>query len=89
VRTPMPGTVTAVHVTSGDSVAAGQPLVTVEAMKMEHLLTATTDGTVTLHVATGGTVATRQSVATIAADPVAAHLNAAPTDAAPTNGASA
>lgn len=89
VRTPMPGTVTAVHVTSGDAVTAGQPLVTVEAMKMEHLLTATTDGTVTLHVATGGTVATRQSVATIAADPVAAHLNAAPTDAAPTNGASA
>jgi acetyl-CoA/propionyl-CoA carboxylase biotin carboxyl carrier protein len=89
VRTPMPGTVTAVHVTSGDAVTAGQPLVTVEAMKMEHLLTATTDGTVTLHVATGGTVATRQSVATIAADPVAAHLNAAPTDAGPTNGASA
>lgn len=79
IRTPMPGTVTAVHVADGDVVTTGRPLVTVEAMKMEHLLTATTDGTVTLHVTTGGTVATRQSVATIVADP----------DAAPTNGASA
>ncbi len=74
----MPGTVTAVHVASGDDVAAGQPLVTVEAMKMEHLLTAPAAGVVTVHVTTGGTVATRQSVATIAADPVAAPTNGAP-----------
>ncbi|WP_285037098.1 biotin carboxylase N-terminal domain-containing protein [Plantibacter sp. ME-Dv--P-095] len=78
VRTPMPGTVTAVHVTSGDDVAVGQSLVTVEAMKMEHLLTAPAAGVVTVHVTTGGTVATRQSVATIAADPVAAPTNGAP-----------
>jgi acetyl-CoA/propionyl-CoA carboxylase biotin carboxyl carrier protein len=78
VRTPMPGTVTAVHVASGDDVSVGQPLVTVEAMKMEHLLTAPAAGVVTVHVTTGGTVATRQSVATIAADPVAAPTNGAP-----------
>jgi len=77
VRTPMPGTVTAVHVTSGDRVLAGQALVTVEAMKMEHLLTAPDDGTVALHVASGGTVAARQSVATITADPTEPPTNGA------------
>ncbi|HWG70153.1 MAG TPA: biotin carboxylase N-terminal domain-containing protein [Steroidobacteraceae bacterium] len=38
--TPLPGTVVAVHVTQGQQVARGAPLVTVEAMKMEHTLTA-------------------------------------------------
>jgi 3-methylcrotonyl-CoA carboxylase alpha subunit len=38
--TPLPGTVVAVHVTKGQQVARGVPLVTVEAMKMEHTLTA-------------------------------------------------
>jgi acyl-CoA carboxylase subunit alpha len=37
---PMPGTVLAVHVRPGDQVAAGQLLMTVEAMKMEHRITA-------------------------------------------------
>jgi 3-methylcrotonyl-CoA carboxylase alpha subunit len=45
--TPLPGTVVAVHVTTGQQVARGAPLVTVEAMKMEHTLTAPYDGTVT------------------------------------------
>ncbi|GAC1304072.1 MAG: acetyl/propionyl/methylcrotonyl-CoA carboxylase subunit alpha [Steroidobacteraceae bacterium] len=44
--TPLPGTVVAVHVTAGQRVARGAPLVTVEAMKMEHTLTAPYDGTV-------------------------------------------
>jgi len=38
--TPLPGTLVAVHVTAGQQVARGAPLVTVEAMKMEHTLTA-------------------------------------------------
>ena len=38
--TPLPGTLVAVHVTTGQQVARGAPLVTVEAMKMEHTLTA-------------------------------------------------
>ena len=42
--TPLPGTVVAVHVTAGQRVARGAPLVTVEAMKMEHTLTAPYDG---------------------------------------------
>jgi biotin carboxyl carrier protein len=45
--TPLPGTVVAVHVKTGQKVARGAPLVTVEAMKMEHTLTAPYDGTVT------------------------------------------
>src|SRR3981081_4057903 len=44
--TPLPGTVVAVHVTTGEQVARGAPLVTVEAMKMEHTLTAPYDGRV-------------------------------------------
>jgi acetyl-CoA/propionyl-CoA carboxylase, biotin carboxylase, biotin carboxyl carrier protein len=47
VRSPMPGTVLAVHVAAGQPVTAGQPMVIVEAMKMEHTVTAPLDGTVT------------------------------------------
>jgi propionyl-CoA carboxylase alpha chain len=42
----MPGLVLAVHVSAGDRVHAGQPVLTLEAMKMEHAVTAATDGTV-------------------------------------------
>ena len=44
--TPVPGTVTAVHVRDGDRVEAGQALVVLEAMKMEHRVLAEADGTV-------------------------------------------
>ncbi|MBW3603949.1 MAG: biotin/lipoyl-binding protein [Actinobacteria bacterium] len=44
VVAPMPGTVTAVHVSDGDAVTAGQALVIMEAMKMEHQVTAPVDG---------------------------------------------
>jgi acetyl-CoA/propionyl-CoA carboxylase, biotin carboxylase, biotin carboxyl carrier protein len=37
---PMPGTVTQVLVQNGEQVAQGQPLVVVEAMKMEHVIRA-------------------------------------------------
>jgi len=37
---PMPGLVKLVHVAAGDTVAKGQPLVVLEAMKMEHSITA-------------------------------------------------
>jgi acetyl-CoA/propionyl-CoA carboxylase biotin carboxyl carrier protein len=43
---PVPGTVVAVHVAPGDTVTAGQPLVVLEAMKMEHRLSADADATV-------------------------------------------
>ncbi len=43
---PMPGRITAVDVAPGATVTKGQRLVTLEAMKMEHALTAPFDGTV-------------------------------------------
>jgi len=46
VTSPMPGTVTVVRVAAGDEVVAGQPLVVVEAMKMEHTVAAPVDGVV-------------------------------------------
>ena len=54
----MPGTVTVVEVAEGQRVAAGDRLVVVEAMKMEHVLTAPVDGVVReLRAAAGATVA--------------------------------
>ncbi len=47
VRAPMPGRVIAVSAASGERVTRGQPLLTLEAMKMEHGLTAPLDGIVT------------------------------------------
>jgi 3-methylcrotonyl-CoA carboxylase alpha subunit len=41
---PMPGKVVALHVKTGARVRKGQPLVVVEAMKMEHTITAPADG---------------------------------------------
>ena len=43
---PMPGLITAVHVSVGDKVEAGQPLAIVEAMKMENILRAEKSGVV-------------------------------------------
>ncbi|MET3809736.1 biotin carboxylase N-terminal domain-containing protein [Arthrobacter sp. UYEF3] len=65
VRSPMPGTVVSVSVTDGDTVAAGQVLVSVEAMKMEHQLVAPLDGTVHISVGSGDLVKADQILATI------------------------
>ena len=46
LRAPMPGKIVAVHVQAGATVAKGAPLVTLEAMKMEHAMAAPFDGTV-------------------------------------------
>ncbi|MGW4637589.1 acetyl/propionyl/methylcrotonyl-CoA carboxylase subunit alpha [Sphaerisporangium sp. NPDC004334] len=46
VRSPMPGTVLLVKVVPGEQVTEGQPLLIVEAMKMEHTVTAPADGIV-------------------------------------------
>ncbi|MEA5454612.1 biotin carboxylase N-terminal domain-containing protein [Sinomonas sp. JGH33] len=70
VRSPMPGTVVSVAVEPGQAVEAGQPLVSVEAMKMEHELVAPLAGTVQLHVGLGSFVRADHLVATVTpADP--------------------
>lgn len=46
ILAPMPGKVITLDVAEGDTVAAGQRLMVLEAMKMEHALTAPFDGTV-------------------------------------------
>ncbi|WP_280235546.1 biotin carboxylase N-terminal domain-containing protein [Nocardia cyriacigeorgica] len=70
IRSPMPGSVIAVVVEPGAEVAAGAPVVVVEAMKMEHSLTAPAAGTVELLVRPGDQVSLDQVLATIhAADP--------------------
>jgi len=58
LRAPTAGVVVAVHVRAGDTVTAGQPLVAVEAMKIEQTLTAPRAGRVRrVHSAVGDSVA--------------------------------
>jgi 3-methylcrotonyl-CoA carboxylase alpha subunit len=54
ILSPMPGKVIAVEVAAGDKVTKGQKLLTLEAMKMEHSLTAPFDGVVAELNATAG-----------------------------------
>ena len=68
LRSPMPGTVVAVLAETGDHVAEGRTVVAVEAMKMEHPITATLPGTVTVLVGVGDRVKVDQVVATIEQD---------------------
>lgn len=65
LASPMPGTVVAVHVADGDDVAEGQALVSVEAMKMEHVLRAPTAGAARIQVIVGETVRRGQEVAAV------------------------
>ncbi|MDE8586767.1 ATP-binding protein [Arthrobacter sp. NQ4] len=73
VRSPMPGTVVAVPVSDGDAVEAGEVLVSVEAMKMEHHLVAPLAGTVHLTARTGDLVKADQILATIHPHPTGAE----------------
>jgi 3-methylcrotonyl-CoA carboxylase alpha subunit len=54
ILSPMPGKVIAVEVAQGQAVTKGQKLLTLEAMKMEHTLTAPFDGVVAELSATPG-----------------------------------
>jgi geranyl-CoA carboxylase alpha subunit len=67
LRASMNGRVVAVMVAVGDTVEAGQPMVTLEAMKMEHVHAAPSSGRVTaLHVKTGDQVAASRVVVELA-----------------------
>jgi geranyl-CoA carboxylase alpha subunit len=68
VRAAMNGRVVAVLVKPGDRVAVGQPVMTLEAMKMEHVHTAAIAGTIAaIDVVEGAQVTTGQIVVEIAA----------------------
>ena len=62
---PMPGAVVAVGVEDGAAVTSGTVVVTVEAMKMEHALSAPVDGVVEVLVAVGDQVKVGQPLARI------------------------
>jgi acetyl-CoA/propionyl-CoA carboxylase biotin carboxyl carrier protein len=86
VRSPMPGTVVSVNAPDGSAVEPGQVLLSVEAMKMEHQLTATIAGTVHLSLQPGDLVKAGQIVATITATTPAESTAAATSFAATTEG---
>ncbi|MFO7193536.1 MAG: acetyl-CoA carboxylase biotin carboxyl carrier protein subunit, partial [Thermocrispum agreste] len=66
---PMPGSVLRVAVAVGERVKAGQPLLWLEAMKMEHQISAPGDGVVTeLHVAPGEQVDVGTTLAVVQED---------------------
>jgi acetyl-CoA/propionyl-CoA carboxylase biotin carboxyl carrier protein len=67
LTSPMPGSVVAVGVQDGQRVDSGAVVVTVEAMKMEHALSAPVDGAVELLVAVGDQVKVGQPLARITA----------------------
>ncbi|HSX67911.1 acetyl/propionyl/methylcrotonyl-CoA carboxylase subunit alpha [Nocardioides sp.] len=67
---PMPGSVVAVHAAVGDVVAEGQPLLVMEAMKMQHTIAAPYAGTVTeLDVSAGQQVEAGTVLAVVEATP--------------------
>ncbi|MGZ3142587.1 acetyl/propionyl/methylcrotonyl-CoA carboxylase subunit alpha [Lentzea chajnantorensis] len=66
VKSPMPGTVLVVRAQQGEDVTAGQALFVVEAMKMEHTVTAPVDGVLAeVNVQAGQQVALDQVLATV------------------------
>ena len=66
ITSPMPGTVIAVEVEDGQQVEEGQAVLVIEAMKMEHTLSAAQSGQVSLKVAVGDKVATGEVLAAVA-----------------------
>ncbi len=69
IRSPMPGKILDVKATAGQDVKKGDPLVVMEAMKMEHTLTAPRDGKVAEVSATAGTQ-TAEGVVLVKLEPV-------------------
>ncbi|ORW24395.1 acetyl/propionyl-CoA carboxylase subuit alpha [Mycobacterium palustre] len=66
---PMPGAVVRIEVIQGSRVAAGTPIIVLEAMKMEHTVRAPADGVVaSIAVAAGDQVESGQILAVVSAD---------------------
>lgn len=66
VMAPMPGTVLKIKAKSGASIKKGDPIIVLEAMKMENEIAATADGIVTVCVAEGTKINSGDVIATIA-----------------------
>ncbi|MGW1178003.1 acetyl/propionyl/methylcrotonyl-CoA carboxylase subunit alpha [Kitasatospora sp. NPDC002543] len=79
---PMPGTVTVVKTAAGETVRKGQPLLVLEAMKMEHVIAAPHDGVVAeLRATAGATVAMEDLLAVVTPVEEAAAEDAPAADA--------
>jgi propionyl-CoA carboxylase alpha chain len=65
---PMPGTVIGVHAESGAAVEAGQPLLVLEAMKMQHTITAPGAGVLEVAVRVGQQVSAGDVLAVVTSD---------------------
>ena len=69
VKAPLPGRIAAVACAPGQAVKKGDPLVTLEAMKMEHALKAPRDGTIaTVHATAGQQVREGETLVRLAPD---------------------
>ena len=62
VSAPMPGSILTIHVSAGQAVDAGEPIATLEAMKMEHAVVAPIAGTVAELAARAGDQVARGDV---------------------------
>ncbi|MEV8369159.1 biotin carboxylase N-terminal domain-containing protein [Microbacterium sp. NPDC064584] len=69
LRAPMPGAVVAVHQADGAHVRAGERVLTIEAMKMEHPVLAPHDGILSLAIGVGDQVRRDQIIAHVSAEP--------------------
>ncbi|MFF1902439.1 acetyl/propionyl/methylcrotonyl-CoA carboxylase subunit alpha [Kitasatospora sp. NPDC058218] len=86
---PMPGTVTVVKTTAGEQVRKGQPLLVLEAMKMEHVIAAPHDGTVSELRATAGATVAMEELLVVVTPAEDGPVEDGPAEAAPGNGGSA
>jgi biotin carboxyl carrier protein len=74
---PMPGAVLTVHRSAGDAVVAGNPVVTLEAMKMEHVVEAPATGVIAeIAVKPGDQVTRGQRLASLRASEAEASAGA-------------
>ena len=80
---PMPGSVVRVEATAGQRVSAGQPVLVLEAMKMEHQIRAPADGLVAeVLVGPGDQVQAGDVLATVAEQDARARETASGADTA-------
>ena len=70
IVSPMPGRVVKLFVQPGQEVKKGDPIISVESMKMEYFIKAQRDGVIgSLKVAEGDTVAMKQELAVMQKEP--------------------